>query len=121
MDERTRDIIDYTILAASVVGMMVAITGEILGWWADLGIVLTLASFAGTLVAIIDVYGRRGVEGIQAVRRSLQTMVRNQTGMLGNQEAMLGNQEAMLGNQDASMRKLDRIQDTLDTRLPDGG
>lgn len=134
MDERTRDLIDYAILWVSFGLLVLAIVGEVLGWWGELGIVLTVASLVGTVYAAVDIYGRRGVSGIERVidglgglQRTQTQMVHHQEAMLDNQNAMLenqgtmvGNQAAMLQSQEASTVRLDRIQETLDRRLPDG-
>lgn len=148
MDERTRDLLDYAILWLSFGLLVLAIVGEVLGWWNDLGIVLTVASLVGTVYAAFDIYGRKGlagleriadgVRGLQTTQRTmlvtLDTMVENQDAMLGKQDVVIQNQDAMLGHldtmlqkqdamlqkQDTSGSRLDRIQDTLDRRLPDG-
>lgn len=155
MDERTRDLLDYAILWLSFGLLVLAIVGEVLGWWNDLGIVLTVASLVGTVYAAFDIYGRKGLAGIervvdgvrglqttqQSMLVTLDTMAENQDAMLENQDAMLGKQDVMIQNQDAMLEKedamlghldtmlqeqdtsgsrLDRIQDTLDRRLPDG-
>lgn len=127
MDERTRDLLDYAILWLSFGLLVLAIVGEILGWWNDLGIVLTVASLVGTVYAAFDIYGRKGLAGIERIVdgiRGLQTtqhaMLEKQDAMLGHLDTMLQKQDAMLQKQDASGSRLDRIQDTLDRRLPDG-
>lgn len=110
MRERTRDLVDYTILAVSFALLVLAIVGEIVGWWGDLGIVLMIASLIGTVFAALDIYGRRGV-GL------LGTVVDNQQAMIHHQETMLATQGSIVETQDGFMRRLDRIQDALDDRL----
>lgn len=129
MDERTRDVIDWTIFWVGVAMMLTGLIGEILGWWNDLGLVLTIGGFAATMVTLFDAHGRRAVDGIGDLKQGQSSMIDNQSSMIENQDRLADGQrgissgvselgQAIRRRQDATVHVLDRIEQLLDQRLP---
>ncbi len=133
MNERFRDILDHTLIYGGLLMAAIGITGEILGWWGELGLVLTIGGFLAGILGAIDANGRRllalATETLVPNQQAMlsnqgsmlsnqEDMLSNQGSMLSNQEAMLSNQERMLTKQDGTNERLDRIVEILDDRLP---
>lgn len=104
VDRRTRHLINRIGFVLGLVLMAVGLTGELLGWFEAVGLVL---SFAGMAASVLTQLSDQG----DALRRGQQALRANQEGMLENQEAMLENQATMV-------EQLERIGDLLDERLP---
>lgn len=104
---------------------LVAVVGEVLGWWNDLGLVLStaglLVSLGGLLVGLATLFLDKGHEVATLAATAVGGVAHlhgKQDAMLENQDAMLDNQDAMLDKQDRTVDALDRIQRLLDERLP---
>ncbi len=104
---------------------LLAVVGEVLGWWNDLGLILStaglLVSLGGLSVGLGTLFLDQGEEVAVLAATAVGGIVSlhdKQDAMLGNQDAMLENQDAMLDKQGRTVDVLDRIQRLLDERLP---
>lgn len=146
MDPRWRDRFDHALMVGGLIMAAVGILGEVLGWWGELGLVLTIGGFAAGIYGAVDVHGRAllrlarpmaatiaslpaAFEALHtrhdAVDARAETMLVKQDAMLEKQDAMLATQDAMLQGQATLVRgqaqsygALVRIGDLLDQRLP---
>lgn len=104
---------------------LLGLVGEIVGWWNDLGLILTtaglLVSIAGLLVGLWTLFLDTSQEVATLAATAVGGIVHlheKQDAMLDKQDAMLDKQDAMLDKQDRTVDTLDRIQRILDDRLP---
>lgn len=107
--------------------MLLALIGEVLGWWNDLGLVMTVFGLGLAVWGLWKDSGSKVLQALGAQQGFLVLMADKQDAMLENQDAMLDHQDAMLDKQDAMLERqdrtidvLDRIQAILDARLPGG-
>lgn len=128
----TRILIDKIGIALSFLLMALAIVGEVLGWWNELGLLLGAASLLIGVLSLLDVSGTRLLDALLGLHERFdrqddvlaslvggqQALVGGQRSMVDNQEAMLDNQAGLLDRQDATIDRLDRIAEILDDRLP---
>ncbi len=132
MERETRILIDKIGIVLSFLLMALAIVGEVVGWWNDLGLLLGAASLLVGILSLLDVSGTRLLDALLVLHERFdrqddvlaslvggqQALVGGQRSMVGNQEAMLDNQAGLLDRQDATVDRLDRIAEILDDRLP---
>lgn len=125
MEERLRDFADHVLIVGGLTMAAVGILGEILGWWGELGLVLTIGGLLSGIVGLLDVNGRKllGLVGpligsIEGLHTKVDGLGANQERMLTNQERMLTNQQRMLDKHDEAIDQLVRVGDLLDDRLP---
>lgn len=83
--ERIMRVLFYVGMAMGFTGIL----GEVLGWWGELGVVLTIGGFVLGLVSVGDVNGRR----LLAIARPLPAT-------LGHMESTLGRVDERLGSVD---------------------
>lgn len=106
----TRLLFDKILLILGLATFVVGLVGEILGWWNELGVLVSLAGLLAGLYSAVDRNGVLLLEGQSATHG-------NQERMLENQERMVDNQERMVDNQERTVELLDRIASTLDEGL----
>lgn len=94
--------------------------GQILGWWNDLGLVMTVLGVGIGLWTAWRTDGQQILELLGVQHGFLVHLAGKQDAMLESQDAMLGKQDAILDKQDRTIDVLDRIQQILDARLPGG-
>lgn len=113
LDDKVGEFVDRFGMLTGAALMLLALTGEVLGWWNDLGLVMTLA---GLGLALWSVWGDNGQQILELLGVQQGFLVH----MTSKQDAMLETQDAMLDKQDRTIDVLDRIQAILDARLPGG-
>lgn len=118
VDLETRLFINRILGILGWITAAIGIIGEILGWWNDLGLIVTFSGLFVSVYTAMDSNGKAALAGHATTHANLRVMRQDQSSMLGNQEAMLGNQEASLEKQDRMIDGLDRIATILDERLP---
>lgn len=115
---RTRHLINRTIFVLGLILMAVGLTGELLGWFNDVGLVLSFTGMAASILALLNDESDDLKENQGSMLDNQAAMLDNQERMLDNHDAMLDNQATMIENQDAMVTQLERIGDLLDERLP---
>ncbi|MDX1611306.1 MAG: hypothetical protein R3185_02980 [Candidatus Thermoplasmatota archaeon] len=121
MSPRRLRLLGRFLMVAGVLVYLLALVGEILGWWNDVGVLLSAGGLVSSLAGLaITAWSVASVKGGELLGKQDQ-MLGNQERMVGNQEKMLGNQERMLELssrtltwQDGATRSLDRIEAALD-------
>lgn len=112
VNERVRDVLDYSLIWGGLLMAATGILGEILGWWGELGLVLTAGGFLAGILGAIDVNGR-------ALLGIVRPMASSIDGLHDKQDLMLDKQAMMLERQGETVSELVRIADLLDQRLPE--
>lgn len=111
VNERVRDVLDYTLIWGGLLMAITGIVGEILGWWGDLGLVLTAGGFLAGILGAIDANGRALLGIVRPMASSIDRLH-------DKQDLMLDRQDLMLERQGETVSELVRIGDLLGERLP---
>ncbi|MDX1610969.1 MAG: hypothetical protein R3185_01285 [Candidatus Thermoplasmatota archaeon] len=111
VDNETWILIDKIGIVVGFGLIALAILGEILGWWNDLGLLIGFAGLTASFTSVLDVNGRRLLGRFDDQEAMLTGSLENQRGMLENQRGVLENQQGLLENQR-------RMIEILEERLP---
>ncbi len=127
LNDKILETVDRFGMVISLGLILLALTGELLGWWNDVGVIIAALGLGVGLWKAWRDNGTRLLEVLAHQQDHLvhmagkqDAMLENQGAMVENQRGMLDNQQAMLERQDRTIDVLDRIQAILDARLPGG-
>jgi len=116
MDDETRILIDKIGIVGGLCLMVLALIGELLGWWDDVGLIVGALGMGWSLVSALDVNGREAVMILRPMPATLdalgdgqERLLRTQDQMLDGQDRMLHGQHQMLDGQNHMLDKQDRI------------
>lgn len=143
VDDETRLLLDKIGMAVGLGLIVLALIGEVLGWWNDVGLILGGLGMALGAISALDHNGReivmlvrplpRAVEALGAGQASLgegqwsiiegqqqmhaqqRQMLSKQGQMLSQQDQMLSKQDQMLSQQEQMLSKQDQVLSKQDT------
>lgn len=117
VDRSTRILIDKIGIALSLLLGGLAVLGEFLGWWNEVGVVLSVFSLILGVLAVVDINGSRILDQLG---RMEQGRGREHALLADQHSSLVENQGTMIDQQASIGAKLDAIERLLDDWLPVG-
>lgn len=119
-----RDHLDTLLMWGGLLTGLLGMLGEALGWWGELGLVLTIGGFAAGLYGMLDRKGtallalaRPMAAGIEETRAATRLLVVGQEQVLATQERMLETQDRVLTTQEQVLGTQERVVEGLGATL----